>query len=109
MSTKKGKFSKKDRYYMNLAINLAKNQNGLTGLNPSVGCVIVNNDKIVSFGATGINGRPHAESNALKKSKKKKYWIYCIFDIRTLFSLWKNASMYKSSYSSKSKKSNLFN
>jgi len=71
MSTKKGKFSQKDHFYMNLAINLAKNHNGLTGLNPSVGCVIVKNNKILSFGATNINGRPHAETIALNKNKKR--------------------------------------
>ena len=38
---KKDKFTNKDRFYMNLAINLAREQDGLTGLNPSVGCVIV--------------------------------------------------------------------
>ena len=71
MPTKKNRFTKKDRIYMNLAINLAKNQKGLTGLNPSVGCVIVKNDKILSYGVTNINGRPHAETIALNKSKKE--------------------------------------
>ena len=37
MSSKKDKFTNQDRFYMNLAINLAKGQDGLTGLNPSVG------------------------------------------------------------------------
>ena len=46
MSTKKDKFSSKDKNYMKLAINLAKARKGLTGENPSVGCVIVKNDKI---------------------------------------------------------------
>ena len=49
MSSKKDKFNSKDRYYMSLAINLAKNQKGLTGTNPSVGCVIVKNDQIIYF------------------------------------------------------------
>ena len=71
MSSKKDKFNSKDRYYMSLAINLAKNQKGLTGTNPPVGCVIVKNDQIVSYGATNINGRPHAETIALNKNKKK--------------------------------------
>ena len=71
MPTKKNRFTQKDRIYMNLAINLAKNQKGLTGLNPSVGCVIVKNDKILSYGVTNINGRPHAETIALNKSKKE--------------------------------------
>ena len=34
-----------------------------------MGCVIVKNDKIISIGKTGLNGRPHAEFNALSKIK----------------------------------------
>ena len=68
MSTKKDKFSLKDKNYMELAINLAKARKGLTGENPSVGCVIVKNDRIISIGQTGINGRPHAEFNAINNS-----------------------------------------
>ena len=66
MSTKKDKFSFKDKLYMELALDLAKAREGLTGTNPSVGCVIVKNDKIISIGQTSINGRPHAEFNAIK-------------------------------------------
>jgi len=65
MSTKKNKFSTKDIKYMELALNLARARDGLTGVNPSVGCVIVKNDKIISIGQTGYEGRPHAESNAI--------------------------------------------
>ena len=68
MSTKKDKFSSKDKNYMKIAIDLAKARKGLTGENPSVGCVIVKNDKIISIGQTGYNGRPHAESNAINSS-----------------------------------------
>ena len=68
MSTKKDKFSTKDKLYMEIALKLAKSQYGHTGSNPSVGCVIVKNDKIISIGQTSINGRPHAESNAIKNS-----------------------------------------
>ncbi len=68
MSTKKGKFSLKDKYYMKLAINIARVRKGLTGNNPSVGCLIVKNDEIISIGQTGYNGRPHAEINAIKNS-----------------------------------------
>ena len=50
MSTKKDKFNKKDHYFMSLAINLAKNKKNLTGTNPSVGCVIVKNDKVIDMG-----------------------------------------------------------
>ncbi len=68
MSTKKDKFSAKDKNYMKLAINLARVRKGLTGENPSVGCVIVKNDTIISIGQTGLNGRPHAEINAINNS-----------------------------------------
>ncbi len=47
MSTKKDKFSKKDKLFMKIALNLARTKDGLTGSNPSVGCVIVKNDKII--------------------------------------------------------------
>ncbi len=63
---------KKDKYYINLANNLAKSSSGYTGPNPSVGAIIVKNDKVISFGSTGSSGRPHAESNALKKISKTK-------------------------------------
>ena len=69
MSTRKDKFNQRDRFFMNLALNLARERIGLTGENPSVGCVIVKNDELVSLGQTGINGRPHAEHNAIKSSK----------------------------------------
>lgn len=63
---------KKDKYYIKLANNLAYNFNGYSGPNPSVGAVVVKNDKIISFGNTGFSGRPHAEINALKKLSKKE-------------------------------------
>jgi diaminohydroxyphosphoribosylaminopyrimidine deaminase / 5-amino-6-(5-phosphoribosylamino)uracil reductase len=68
MSTKKDKFTSKDKNYMRLAINLARARNGLTGNNPSVGCVLVKKNTIISIGQTGINGRPHAEINAIKNA-----------------------------------------
>ena len=75
MSSKKDKFKTLDKQYMRIAINLAKNQKGLTGQKPAVGCVIVKNNKIISYGATNFNGRPHAEYNAIHPKKlnyKKK-------------------------------------
>ncbi len=68
MSTKKDKFSLKDKRYMKIALDLANARKGLTGKNPSVGCIIVKNDQIISLGQTGFNGRPHAEHNAIKNS-----------------------------------------
>jgi len=70
MSTRKDKFPKKDKKYMSLALTLASARHGLTGENPSVGCVIVKNDEIISIGQTGYNGRPHAEYNAIKNSNE---------------------------------------
>ena len=70
MSTRKDKFSKKDYKFMRLALNLANARHGHTGVNPSVGCVIVKNDEIISIGQTGYNGRPHAEYNAIKNSNE---------------------------------------
>jgi diaminohydroxyphosphoribosylaminopyrimidine deaminase/5-amino-6-(5-phosphoribosylamino)uracil reductase len=68
MSTKKNKISNQDKTFMKLALNLAKVRHGLTGPNPSVGCVVVKNNEIVSIGQTGFNGTPHAEFNAIKNS-----------------------------------------
>ena len=68
MSTKKDKFSLKDKNYMKLAISLARVRRGLTGENPSVGSLIIKDDKIISIGQTGFNGRPHAETNAINNS-----------------------------------------
>jgi len=68
MSTKKDKFSIKDKIYMELALDLARSREGLTGINPSVGCVVVKNDKIISIGQTSFKGRPHAEQNAINNA-----------------------------------------
>jgi len=70
MSTRKDKFSIKDKKYMSLALTLASARHGLTGENPSVGCIIVKNDEIISIGQTGYNGRPHAEYTAIKNSNE---------------------------------------
>ena len=65
MSTKKDNFTSKDKKFMKLALDLARARKGLTGDNPSVGCVIVKKGKIISIGQTGYGGRPHAEHNAI--------------------------------------------
>ena len=59
-----------DSFFMNYAIRLASRHIGLTGENPSVGCVLVSNKKIISYGVTGVGGSPHAEFEALSKLKK---------------------------------------
>ena len=58
--------------FLKLAFNLAKINLGKTGSNPSVGCVVVKNNSVISSGYTSINGRPHAEFNALKSKKNFK-------------------------------------
>ncbi len=55
-------------YFSELAFNLAENNLGKTKKNPSVGCVIVKNNSVISSGITSINGRPHAEYNALNQN-----------------------------------------
>jgi len=54
-----------DRRYMALALGLAKSQMGRTGDNPSVGCVLVKDGRIIGQGVTGDGGRPHGEIKAL--------------------------------------------
>ena len=61
---------------MKLAISLAENQKYFTGTNPSVGCVITRNNKIISYSVTGKNGRPHAEINAINKKNLEIYIIH---------------------------------
>ena len=77
MSTKLSRFNK-NSYFMNLALNQAKINLGNTKENPSVGCVIVKNDNIIGLGHTSINGRPHAEYNAINfnKCSKKNSSLY---------------------------------
>ena len=57
----------KDYLYLKLAFHQAEINLGSTSLNPSVGCVIVKNNSVISSGRTSFNGRPHAEANALEK------------------------------------------
>ena len=57
------------KYYLNLAFNIAEKNLGKTKINPSVGVVVVKNNSIVSTGITSINGRPHAEFNALSSKE----------------------------------------
>ena len=60
---------KSHNFFSNLAFNLAEIHLGKTNTNPSVGCVVVKDDSVISSGVTSISGRPHAESNALNNDK----------------------------------------
>lgn len=70
MSSKKDNIKSLDIQFMKLALSIARINDGLTGENPSVGCIITKNNNIISSGATSINGRPHAETNALQNLNK---------------------------------------
>jgi diaminohydroxyphosphoribosylaminopyrimidine deaminase/5-amino-6-(5-phosphoribosylamino)uracil reductase len=61
-----------DVYFMNKALDMAKSGIGKTGSNPSVGCIIVKDDKIISSARTEDGGRPHAESLAINKLHDKE-------------------------------------
>ena len=54
-------------FFSKLAFNIAEINLGRTKSNPSVGCVIVKDGSVISSGVTSVNGRPHAEFNALSK------------------------------------------
>ena len=61
--------TKNHNYYLDLAYQLAEKNLGKTGLNPSVGALVVKDDSVISSGITSHGGRPHAELNALSKIK----------------------------------------
>ena len=60
---------KKHSYFMSLALQQAHRSLGNTKTNPAVGCVITKKNHVISAGFTGINGKPHAEYNAINLSK----------------------------------------
>ena len=61
-----------DNSFMAAAIRLARRNEGLTGTNPSVACVLVRDDgegaHVVGSGVTAPGGRPHAEPLALAEA-----------------------------------------
>lgn len=64
--------SKKDEYFMSLALKEAKKGLGFTSSNPMVGAVIVKNGEILSTGYHKRFGEEHAEPNAINKLSKKE-------------------------------------
>ncbi|MGD9980465.1 MAG: bifunctional diaminohydroxyphosphoribosylaminopyrimidine deaminase/5-amino-6-(5-phosphoribosylamino)uracil reductase RibD [Hyphomonadaceae bacterium] len=62
-----------DAAFMQRALTLAAPGVGRTGVNPSVGCVIVKDGMIVGEGATADGGRPHAEELALEQAGAKAH------------------------------------
>ena len=68
MFTNQNKY-KKHSYYMSLALNQAYKALGNTKTNPSVGCILVKNDSVISAASTSLKGRPHSETNAINFAK----------------------------------------
>jgi diaminohydroxyphosphoribosylaminopyrimidine deaminase/5-amino-6-(5-phosphoribosylamino)uracil reductase len=54
-----------DTEHMRAALALARRGLGETAPNPSVGCVIVKDNRVIGRGRTATGGRPHAEVQAL--------------------------------------------
>ena len=57
-----------DEAFMRRAIALAARNVGLTGENPSVGCVLVKDGSVIAEAVTAPGGRPHAEEQALAEA-----------------------------------------
>lgn len=57
-----------DLDFMQRALYLASAGVGLTGDNPSVGCVIVRDGAIIAEARTADSGRPHAEEQAVAQT-----------------------------------------
>ncbi len=72
MANLKNNFKSKNLYFLSLAFEQAKINLGSTKTNPSVGCIVEKDGAVISSGHTSLNGRPHAEYNALNKRKDFK-------------------------------------
>jgi len=72
MERQKNNSKSRRLHFLSLAFEQAKINLGSTSKNPSVGCVIERDGSIISSGHTSLNGRPHAEYNALNKRKNYK-------------------------------------
>ncbi len=57
-----------DKDHMRHALTLARRGVGRTAPNPSVGCVIVREGRVIGRGRTGDGGRPHGEQIALAEA-----------------------------------------
>ncbi len=67
--------TKYDVKFINYAIRMAKINFGNTNENPSVGCVIVKDNQVISAATTAFGGRPHAEVIAINKVANKQLLI----------------------------------
>ncbi|RFU67514.1 hypothetical protein D0469_14805 [Peribacillus saganii] len=60
-------------FYMDLALHNGKAISGQTDPNPLAGSVIVNDNRVVGYGAHLKAGEPHAEINALRMAGEKQW------------------------------------
>lgn len=63
-------FSADDERFMRLALSLGRRGLGNAAPNPAVGAVIVKDGVIIGRGWTQPGGRPHAETEALRRAKR---------------------------------------
>jgi diaminohydroxyphosphoribosylaminopyrimidine deaminase/5-amino-6-(5-phosphoribosylamino)uracil reductase len=61
----------KDRYFMEIALRLAKKAQGRTSPNPMVGALVVKGSQILGLGYHKKAGSPHAEVLALSQAKDR--------------------------------------
>ena len=57
-----------DVRFMRMALGLARRGLGRVSPNPAVGCVLVKNNQVIGRGWTQDGGRPHAETEALRRA-----------------------------------------
>ncbi len=57
-----------DRRWMKTALALGRRGLGTTAPNPSVGCILIGDGRVVGRGWTQPGGRPHAETEALRRA-----------------------------------------
>ena len=73
--------SQPHQYYMQRALQLARRGMFTTKPNPSVGCVIVKDNRVVSSGFHQFQGSAHAEVDALQKLESaKEATLYCTLE-----------------------------
>ncbi|MEQ1811211.1 MAG: bifunctional diaminohydroxyphosphoribosylaminopyrimidine deaminase/5-amino-6-(5-phosphoribosylamino)uracil reductase RibD [Terricaulis sp.] len=65
-----------DINFMRRALSLASPGVGLTGDNPSVGCVIVRDGVVIAEARTADGGRPHAEERAVALTDARDATVY---------------------------------
>jgi diaminohydroxyphosphoribosylaminopyrimidine deaminase/5-amino-6-(5-phosphoribosylamino)uracil reductase len=71
-----------DHYFLNLAHQLALQNEGMTSPNPAVGAVIVRGENLISFGSHEKAGEAHAEVIALHRagSRARNATLYCTLE-----------------------------